>query len=94
MQFCKISHGDDQFGHMGVDLMFCSTLSSVLPGALAVLSAIFMVFTWHLVYPFNLGQCGEEVMWSMCSLKRKLANVSDAKGGPLSVDRLLGCPIL
>ena len=43
------------FGPMGVDLMLSSVLSSVLPDAVAVASALFMVFTWHSMYLFDLG---------------------------------------
>ena len=40
--------GDGKFGPMGVDLMFCITLSNVFPDASAVASVVFMVFTWCL----------------------------------------------
>ena len=43
------------FGPMGVDMMLNSSLSSVFPDTVAVVSAVFMVFTWHLMYPFDLG---------------------------------------
>ena len=35
--------------------MFHGTLSSVFPDVSAVVSAVFMVFTWQSMYPFDLG---------------------------------------
>ena len=55
VRLCKISLEDGRFGPMGVDLMFTSFLSIVLPDALGILSAVFMVFTWHSMYPCALG---------------------------------------
>ena len=39
---------------MGVDLKLSSVLSSVLSDAVALVSAVFMIFTWHSMYPFDL----------------------------------------
>ena len=68
--------------------MFCITLFSAFPEASAVVSAVFMVLTWHSMYPFDMGYSGEEVMCFMHSLAMNLASVPDEKGGPLSDERL------
>ena len=55
VQLCKISLAEGKLGPIGVDLMHRSILSKVFPEASAVVSAVFIVLTWHSMYPFDFG---------------------------------------
>ena len=65
VQMCIISWGDGMLGAMTVD---CSSkriaLRDIL-ASLAVLRAVFSIFTYHLMKLLDQWKCGDEVMWSM-----------------------------
>ena len=62
---CRISLGEGMLGLIGVNLRCSRTVSRGFMAGKAVLSTVFMVLTWHLMKPLDLGKLGEDVECSM-----------------------------
>ena len=88
----RISCGAGIFSPIGMDLRSSRTAARSLLAGKAVLRVVLMVLTCLSMNPFDLGKCGEDVWWAMQWHVRNYASSSDAKGGPLSVDRDIGGP--
>ena len=92
VQLCSITWGDGMLGAMGVD---CSSKSNILRdilASLAVLRAVFSIFTCCSVNLLDQWKCRNEVMWSMHCLCRNGSNSLAVKGGQVSEYRMLGGP--
>ena len=53
---------------------------------------VFIVLICHSMKPFDLGQRGEDVMWSMACDDRNCEKGSEEKWGPLSEKKHCGVP--
>ena len=77
-------------GAMGVDCSSKRSISRDVPVSLAVLRAVFSIFTHCSMNPLDQWKCRDEVIWSMDCLCRNHLNSSTVKGGVLSEYRMLG----
>ena len=76
VQLCRISLRDGRYGPISMDLMLSRKLSSEVPNALTVDTAVFIVLICHWMKPFKLEKCGDKVIWSMCWDDRNFARAS------------------
>ena len=89
---CNISLGEGIWGPCGVDLKLRRRSLRDLPEELAVSKAVLIVLICHSIKPFDLGQWGDEVIWSIQYDARNFWRASDENGGPLSEKQSLEGP--